>query len=30
MRGFEGREFSLGMPFVLNGPIMYPMKLTAH
>jgi mono/diheme cytochrome c family protein len=30
MKGFEGREFSGGMPFFLNGRTMYTMNLTPH
>lgn len=30
MQGFEGREFSGGMPFFLNGRTMYTMNLTPH
>jgi hypothetical protein len=30
MEGFEGRRFAGGMPFHLNGRIMYTMNLTPH
>jgi hypothetical protein len=30
MDGFEGRRFAGGMPFFLNGKVMYPMNLTPH
>ena len=30
MDGFEGREFAGGMPFHLNGRVMYTMNLTPH
>ncbi|MCP4000914.1 MAG: cytochrome C [Gammaproteobacteria bacterium] len=30
MEGFEGRRFAGGMPFFLNGRVMYPMNLTPH
>ena len=30
MDGFEGRDFAGGMPFHLNGRVMYTMNLTPH
>ncbi|MGI9292303.1 MAG: c-type cytochrome [Gammaproteobacteria bacterium] len=30
MGGFEGREYAGGMPFHLNGRVMYTMNLTPH
>ncbi len=30
MEGFEGRDFAGGMPFFLNGRVMYTMNLTPH
>jgi hypothetical protein len=30
MEGFEGRRFAGGMPFFLNGRVMYTMNLTPH
>jgi mono/diheme cytochrome c family protein len=30
MEGFEGRRFAGGMPFHLNGRVMYTMNLTPH